>query len=176
MTKIQEIFKPITGFGNYEISNLGNVKSLRRIAPNNQPIRERILKPGTGTNGYKYVVFRIEGKSHTKYIHRLVGLHFIENPKNYNQINHKDGDKFNNRVSNLEWCNQSHNMLHAIENGLCNIRGHSQHSSKLTEDDVREIRRLKNSGMLQYKIAEQFGICPQTLSNIIRGKIWKWLN
>ena len=66
-------------------------------------------------------------------------------------------------------------MIHAIENGLLNIRGHNQHSSKLTENDVIQIRRLKEIGVLQYKIAEQFGVCKQTVSDILRGDIWKWL-
>ncbi len=118
MTNVHEIFKPITGFNNYEISNFGNVKSLHRIAPNNQPIKERILKQAIGTNGYKYVNCREYYKSHTVYVHRLVAKHFIDNPYSLPQVNHKDGDKFNNCVSNLEWCDQSHNMIHAYKTGL----------------------------------------------------------
>ena len=79
MAKIHEIFTPIIGFEHYEISQLGNVKSVPRITSHNQPIRERVLKQGNGTNGYKYVNIRKNNKSHTKYIHRLVAIHFINN-------------------------------------------------------------------------------------------------
>lgn len=121
--KIQEIFNPIQGFeGLYEISQLGRVKSVARITPhgsgNNLTIKERILKQGMGTNGYKYVVLRREGKSITVYIHRIVAIHFVDNPNNLPQINHEDGDKSNNCAINLEWCNQSHNMKHSYRLNL----------------------------------------------------------
>lgn len=123
MANIQEIYKSIRGFeGCYEISTSGNVKSLSRIIPHSTSkqltIRERILKPNTGTNGYRYVHLRNNGSSFTLYIHRWVALSFIPNPLNLPQVNHKDGNKLNNHVNNLEWCSVSQNLLHAYKTGL----------------------------------------------------------
>lgn len=133
-TKVQEIFNPIKGFeGLYEISQLGRVKSVARISPhgsgNDLTIKERILKQGNGTNGYRYVVCRKEGKSHTLYIHRLVAIHFVDNPNNYPQVNHEDGNKSNNTALNLEWCTQSQNMRHAVDTGIIKYKyGKDNHS------------------------------------------------
>lgn len=118
-----EVFKPIKDFeGIYEISQAGNVKSVLRTIPHRTSkrltIRERILKPNTGTNGYRYVHLRKPGTSFTLYIHRWVAITFIPNPINLPQVNHKDGNKTNNHVDNLEWCDQSTNMLHAYKEGL----------------------------------------------------------
>ena len=118
MTNIIEIFIPLIGFDNYHISQLGRVKSISRKTSTNQLLKERILKQATGTNGYKYVNCRSENKSHTLYIHRIVAIHFLDNPNRLPQVNHKDGDKLNNTMYNLEWCDQSHNMIHAYKTGL----------------------------------------------------------
>lgn len=123
MTNIQEIFIPIKGFeGLYEVSQLGRIKSVNRVSPHATSgfltIKERVLKQGTGTNGYKYVVCRKDGNSFTLYIHRIVAIHFVDNDNNLPQVNHMDGKKSNNCATNLEWCTQSENMKHASAKGL----------------------------------------------------------
>ena len=78
----------------------------------------KYLKPGMMTSGYRYVNLRINGKSVSHSIHRLVAQKFLDNPENKPQVNHKDGNKLNNHVSNLEWVTVSENSKHAYNNGL----------------------------------------------------------
>lgn len=121
---LKEIWKPIKGYeGLYEVSNLGRVKALERKKNCNRGygvIKEHFLKPNNhGTCGYYRVP--LTNREHIrKYylVHRLVAENFIENPKNLPQINHKDGNKENNAVDNLEWCTVSFNIKHAYETGL----------------------------------------------------------
>lgn len=122
MANVQEKFLPIKGFeGYYEISNFGKVKSLRRRITRSdgriQTLKERILKPGTGTNGYHYFICSYGGKFTTIYLHREVAKNFIENPHNKPCVNHKDCNKKNNVASNLEWVTMEENSKHAVKNG-----------------------------------------------------------
>lgn len=97
---MNEIWRKIEEFKNYEVSNLGNVRSLnyRRTG------ETKILKLGKDKNGYLYICLWENGKQYFKTVHRLVATAFISNPQGKPQINHINGDKENNRVSNLEWC------------------------------------------------------------------------
>jgi hypothetical protein len=101
----------------YKISDDGNVVRLPCFISNGKSIslrKEKVLK-GTITNkGYSAV--ELDGKHH--FIHRLVATLFIENPNSLPQVNHKDGNKLNNNVNNLEWCTNEDNMRHAYENGF----------------------------------------------------------
>ena len=109
-----EIWKDIPEYeGLYQISNLGNVKSLYRLANNNHIIKERILKPQENYNGYFIVNLYKNNKMQARFVHRLVGKVFINNPNNYNYINHIDKNKSNNKVNNLEWCTQSYNVIYS---------------------------------------------------------------
>lgn len=104
-----EIFKDIEGYENlYQVSNLGNVKSLGNGGSNAS--KERILKPTKNQKGYLYVGLCKEGKRKKCKIHRLVASVFIDNPNNFTEINHKDEDKTNNHFTNLEWCTHFYNM------------------------------------------------------------------
>lgn len=104
-----EIWKDIKGYeGLYQISNYGRVKSLGNGNSNNS--KERILKPAKLKDGYLYVILSKQGKRKGFKIHRLVAQAFIENPNNYPQVNHKDEDKTNNNVSNLEFCTPKYNI------------------------------------------------------------------
>lgn len=107
-----EIWKQIKGFENvFEISNLGNVKRLKcRWAKN-----DRILKPNVGKRGYFVVNLSLKGFNKVVTIHRLVAIAFIPNPKNKREVNHKDGNKQNNSIENLEWVTPSENSRHAIK-------------------------------------------------------------
>ena len=106
-----EIWKDIQEYeGLYQISNYGRVKSLR---DNKGNYREKIIKSRPSKNGYIIINLSKNGKAKTFKIHRLVSIHFIPNPENKPQVNHKDGNKLNNSVSNLEWVTASENSLHA---------------------------------------------------------------
>lgn len=101
-----EEWKDIKGYeGKYQISNRGRVKSLG----NNKTRKEKILRPGK-RNNYLFINLYKNGKSKKYNIHRLVAEHFLPNPDNLPVINHKDENKLNNNVENLEWCTQEYNM------------------------------------------------------------------
>lgn len=111
-----EIFKDIKGYeGQYQISNFGRVKSLERYDRLNRFIKEKFLVPRKHNNGYLRVCL---SHSVDKYIHRLVAEAFIPNPENKLEVNHIDGNKLNNNISNLEWCTRSENNKHAFKIGL----------------------------------------------------------
>ena len=108
---MEEIWKEIIGYeGKYWISNLGRVRS--------NYLGGMFLKPHYHRSGYIKVQFSKNGKSKHFFIHRLVAIHFIPNPYNLREINHKDGNKENNCVDNLEWCTRKENIQHAERMGL----------------------------------------------------------
>lgn len=115
--KEKEIWKDIPNYkGIYQISNLGRVKSLKRISRQGHLLNERILKPGGSKNSYVSVALHCKEKPRNNYsarIHRLVAEAFIPNPEGLTQVNHIDEDKRNNKASNLEWCTPRHNLLHS---------------------------------------------------------------
>ena len=110
-----ENWKQINGFeGYYEVSNLGRVRSIDRVVVDNVRNCERLLKgkiliQRDNGSGYKGVQFCKEHKLYNKYVHRLVAEAFIPNQDDLPQVNHKDEDKSNNRVDNLEWCTSFYN-------------------------------------------------------------------
>lgn len=120
---MEEVWKDIAGYeGLYQVSNFGRVKSLDRVVKRkNQPdlpVAGKVLRPRFGKNGYAYVILSKEGKGKTANIHRIVAMTFLERFDGCELVNHKDGNKANNCVENLEWCNFSRIMQHAFDNGL----------------------------------------------------------
>lgn len=116
--EIKEIWKPIDETnGEYEVSNKGNIKSLDRYVNSNGDNKRfgkgKILK-FTIVNYYK--TFIVKGIAYS--VHKIVALYFIPNPNNLPQINHIDGNKANNDISNLEWCTAGENIKHALSTGL----------------------------------------------------------
>lgn len=104
--------------GLYKVSNLGNVKSLKRETNNQFCKEDKILKKRKHKNGYDFVVLYKNGTSKEVSIHRLVATAFLENKNNYDCVNHINGIKNDNRVENLEWCTFSHNTKEAFKTGL----------------------------------------------------------
>lgn len=163
-----EIWKNIEGFRElYQVSNLGRIR--RRD-------NKKILTPLTLTKGYKGVrLYYEKKKATTKKIHRLVAQHFIPNPLNLPQVNHKDGDKANNKVSNLEWCSNDYNMNHAIEHHLI-LQGERRGKSKCTESSLKLLQRLIDYGFTIKQLSIIYGICKQAMKQIIRNQTYKNLH
>ena len=123
--KIIEEWKDINGYeGLYQVSNLGRVKALSKIVRKLNPkgkftefhLKEKILKNILNVNGYYYVYLYGNDKKERFYVHRLVAMAFIPNPKS--TVNHKDGNKLNNCIDNLEWTTYGENNKHAYDIGL----------------------------------------------------------
>ena len=106
---MQEIWKDVPNFENYQISNLGNVFSKKR---------NKQLYISHNDKGYCYAQFYKNGKGYHLRLHRIVANLFLPNPNNLPEVNHIDGNKENNCVDNLEWCDRKHNMQEAFNNGL----------------------------------------------------------
>lgn len=161
-----EIWKDIENFSKYQVSNLGNVKSKDRYtkAKDDEIIhrKEFLLKEFINKKGYKQVtLYDDNGKPKTMRVHKLVALAFIENKNNLPQINHIDGNKLNNEVSNLEWISNYDNMQHAIKNGLIDQELRKENMSKLGKSLKGHIARfgltdnIKNKfSQMEYRIGE----------------------
>lgn len=115
-----------------------------------------------------------KNKSKPRRVHRLKAIAFIPNPQNLREVNHDDGDKLNNDLSNLYWATHKENMEHAFRIGLANNTGVKNGMSKLTEQKVRKIKRMLADGISQYKIAETVGgISRSAVMNIKNRGQWK---
>lgn len=175
---IMEIWKNIKDYeGMYQVSNLGNVKSLSRklrVHHNSMRLlRERILKCGILRQGYKAAALWENQKVKLCTIHRLVGIAFIPNPKNKPCINHKNGIKTDNRVENLEWVTYSENMIHALKHNLIK-KGEEKCNTQLTNKNALIIKLLYKEGIYtQKQIGLKYNISQHTVSRIVNKKSWK---
>ena len=123
---MEEIWKSIENYeGYYEVSNLGNVRSIDRIVPTLNSkyykFKSILLKPSKSGSGYLAISLVKNSKAHTITIHILVAKAFIINSENKPTVNHIDGNKYNNNVLNLEWATKSEQSIHALKNGLSKI-------------------------------------------------------
>lgn len=166
---MEEIWKDIKGYdGKYQISNYGNVKSLNYRCTG----KEQLLKPSLHTNGYLFV--RLCKPLKMYLIHRLVAEAFIPNPDDLPQVNHKDEDKTNNHVVNLEWCTQSYN----INYGSRNERISKSHSKKvyqytLNGEFVKEWKSTKECGRNGFNQGNIVSCCKGKIKHS-HGFIWKY--
>ena len=155
-----EEFRDVPGYeGVYEVSNLGRVKNIET---------GRILKPFKDTNGYLILKLSKDGTRRTVKVHRLVALAFLPNPQNLPQVNHKDENKTNNAVSNLEWCTAGYNV------------NYSQSKPVLQFDLQGNFIKEWPSTV---KVEEELGIYQTNISKCCLGKrnsaggyLWKFKN
>lgn len=159
---MQEIWKDIENFERrYQISNLGRVKSFPQKG--NHKKEPFILKKNTNKSGYEYVTLYNKNMCKKFKVHRLVAQAFIPNPNNFNVINHKNENKNDNRVENLEWCNPKYNNRYSK-------------SKKIYEyDNKGNLIKIWNSTR---EIEEILGIDHTTISYRCRhnNKIWRYSN
>lgn len=163
-----EKWKPISNYEDfYEVSDKGNV---RRIGSNT------VLKPNFTNKGYLKVSLSVKSNVKQFNIHRLVAEAFVHNEYNKPQVNHIDGNKLNNYISNLEWVTNQENRTHAVQNSLHKVTfGEQRFNSVLTDDDVRFMKRNYKQGrgnMNSNYFAKKHNVSKQTIINIINGKKW----
>lgn len=167
MSKIIEQWVEIKNYeGLYEVSNFGRVKSLPgKIRFRRVETSEHILKPRFDGKKYEYVSLFPQTKQKNFKIHRLIANAFIKNPENKPEVNHKDGNKSNNNVENLEWSTRLENVRHGIKTGLSN----PWCNKKLTQKQVNFIR---SSSLYQRELAKMFNVSRPAISLVKNYKTW----
>lgn len=167
-----EKWRDIPGYeGLYQASDLGKIKSLEKYVNNRYKDvyrEERILKPSISKGGYKRVVLTKDGTKKYIAVHRLIAMTFIPNPDNFPQINHKDEDKQNNCVSNLEWCTCKYNTRYSK-------------AKKIIQYDL-EGNYIKEWDCIK-QVEEELNIKSNNLGNCLKGRnktaggyIWRYIN
>ena len=176
----EEKWVPVVGYESfYEVSNLGRVRSKDRTIVNNIATftqQGRILKTSTTRNGYhKYVLTCENKKQKTLLAHRVVAQAWISNPLNKKNVNHINGIKTDNRVSNLEWSTDSENVRHALSTGLINVRkGEQVYFSKFTNAQALYIKTAFTVGDLSIReLSDMFELPYRTVADIARNRTWK---
>lgn len=157
-----EIWRSIPNFPDHKVSNTGKVSSKRGL-----------LRPNRLRKGYLQVDLRHNGLRKAALVHRLVGEAFIANPLHLAEINHKDLNKANNDVTNLEWISRRDNIQHAKANGVLGrptCRGELNVRAKLSSAQVAEVIHLRSTGLTLREIGDRYGIDQSTVSRYYLGK------
>jgi hypothetical protein len=169
-------FLPVVGFeGLYSVSDEGQIISEpATVVRQNGKLYRKSGRPlvarRSSTTGYLRVNLTAPGRRRTIDVHSVVAAAFLANPARLQHVNHIDGDKTNNVVTNLEWVSPKGNVRHAIANGL---RGKG--NAKLSAENVTAIRNLIDAGKARKSIAALFGVAPSTISMIAAGRNWSKL-
>lgn len=167
-TTEQKKWKPVFNYeGLYEVNQYGDVRSLRR---NNKLMTKMVNKWG-----YVTVGLRKNHEYKTKTVHRLVMQSFTNRLGKSFQVNHLDGNKENNHLSNLEWCTTSENIKHAYRIGLKKGKpGLSNPFSKLNRKQILKIRAAYIPGKIsQMFLAHKYGVCQKTISSLVTNMTYK---
>lgn len=169
----QENWREIPGFeGYYEVSDIGRVKSVERsfIDKNGKKTRypSKILRVGSGkTSPYLATNLSMDNVVKKYLVHRLVAMSFLSNWKSDCEVNHIDGNVYNNNINNLEMCTRKENFQHSIDKKLKNDSGQFSSNAKLSNIDAERIRKLNDLGVTQKDLGTVFNVCKQTINNIV---------
>lgn len=158
----------IKDFPSYKVSSEGRIKATNY----NHTGVEREIRIFKNIRGYMACNLMYKGVRKRKTVHQLVAIAFLDNPRALTQVNHKNGDKTDNRVSNLEWCTTTENIRHSFSEKLNIPKTGERHAGcKVSDEDVRDIRKLRLvGGMRLSSIAKLYGICFQNVSLICLNK------
>lgn len=175
----EERWLPVAGFeGLYEVSDQGRVKSLKRLVKRKTKgdyiVKERILKPFTRGDGYVFVPLSKNGTRCTKSVHRLVAEAFIPNPDNLPEVNHKDENKSNNELGNLEWCDQEYNSNY----GTSKVRLGDKVAKKVSAIDVHgrvvaTFRSQSDAERMTGISQSSISACINSVQSTAGGYSWK---
>lgn len=165
MTSKTELWKPLPSVPGVEVSTFGNVRTLDKVASSESGTRftdGRVLKQYDNVvNGYSQVHVTVDGKPAVKYVHRLVAKTFLTNPDNLPEVNHKDCDRGNNNVENLEFCTASYNSWYREKFG--EAFGNPVYAVNLSAFEVLHFRS-------QHEASRKLGIRQSSINAVIKGK------
>jgi len=168
-----EIWKDIVGYeGLYKVSNKGNIRSLDRLGKNgknSQMLYKGRPRKARKHNGYFVVDLSKNNEAKTYFVHRLVVSAFIQSG---GVVNHKDGNKLNNKLENLEVGTHLENIHHAFATGLISHKGVKNSQSKLTQKDVVCIRKRYGCGERISDISKSYDVSSETVRTVVRGLSW----
>jgi hypothetical protein len=160
-----EIWKDIPGYETlYQASNLGRIK--RILFKNNIVTKKenKILKTRINKNNREQIMLYKNGKRKNMTVHRLVASAFLENPNNYPEVNHIDGNSLNNNVNNLEWCTKQYNMKHAYDNNLTHVK---EYNKKMSKPIIRnDGKKYDNS----YSASKDLGVSVFSIRDVLKGR------
>jgi AraC-like DNA-binding protein len=169
---IVEVWKDVVGGeGKYQVSSFGQVRSLDRMRTTRggalAPLKGRLMKQKISKTQYFVIHLRGLEIEHPS-VHRLVAIAFIDNTDNKPTVNHKDGNKQNNNVANLEWSTQSEQMQHAFENNLAKRHGGSRYSTKFKQE-MKD--HYTSSGCSIFALSKLFNVSERTASRIAHNDV-----
>jgi hypothetical protein len=164
-----EIWKDVTGYeGVYSVSSIGRVRRDLAVWVHKGG---RILNPSRDSRGYHQVKLCLKPSQITFKIHKLVAVAFMGKCPDGLQVNHIDGNKDNNKLSNLEYITGTENIRHAFRLGLYKgTRGERNGNSKLKDKEIPQIHKLRSQGRTLKEIGSLFGVTESTIWTITKGK------
>lgn len=188
---MEEVWRPVVGYeGYYIVSNLGRVKSVDRIVHHSgmfsraQKGNELVIRTSS-TGHYSTVMLSKENKKKQAKVHRLVAMAFLDNPNNYQEINHKDENKQNNCVDNLEWCDRKYNENYGTKRQRC--VAHTDYK-KIAMKKSKAVNQMSLDGNIVKiwksltEINKELGFSQGNISmqcngkhpNPLYGFLWRW--
>ena len=175
-----EKWKKIPDYSRYEASTLGRIRTPNWKGGN----KPDILRPALDNGGYlRTMLKRDDGVTHTIKVHRIIASTFLENIEHKKEVNHKNGIRSDNRLTNLEWVNHSENIKHSFKIGLSSNIGEKNPAATLTEKEVKEIRAnykygrksKYDGGETKVQIAKRYNTTVSVIKMIIQKRTWKHL-